>query len=274
MTLGGLALAVGVLVDEATVEIENIHTRLLPGVSPRARRGGGMQPDRHAAIALHALRPGRICSVLLHGRRGSPAFCSAFAGRWIRDDRVVSALQQSGAGILDMAVRESPPRGGSGFIRKFRSVYERYLGAVLRLRWPLALVYLLAAMAILYVLFPEMGTEIFPESNAGLFRLRLRAPTGTRVEETERIVLRALDVIRREAGAGNVEITSDFVGVVPSSYPVDLIHLFTSGPQEAIFQVAMKPGAPAGEGAAGTAARRTPQRTAGNSDFIRGGRHR
>ena len=78
-------------------------------------------------------------------------------------------------------------------------------------------------------------------------RIRLRAPAGTRIEETERIVLRALDVIRREAGADNVEITSDFVGVVPSSYPVDLIHLFTSGPQEAIIQVALKPDAPRGE---------------------------
>jgi multidrug efflux pump subunit AcrB len=59
------------------------------------------------------------------------------------------------------------------------------------------------------------------------------------VEETERLVLRALNVIQREAGADKVEITSDFVGVVPSSYPVDLIHLFTSGPQEAIIQVAL-----------------------------------
>jgi multidrug efflux pump subunit AcrB len=80
-----------------------------------------------------------------------------------------------------------------------------------------------------------------------LFRIRLRAPTGTRVEETERIVLHALDVIHRQAGADNIAITSDFVGVVPSSYPVDLIHLFTSGPQEAIIQVALKPGAPGGE---------------------------
>jgi multidrug efflux pump subunit AcrB len=107
--------------------------------------------------------------------------------------------------------------------------------------------YLLAAMAILYVLFPHMGSEIFPEGNVTLFRIRLRAPTGTRVEETERIVLHALDVIRQQAGPDNVEITSDFVGVVPSSYPVDLIHLFTSGPQEAILQFALKPGSPGGE---------------------------
>ncbi|HYL36794.1 MAG TPA: efflux RND transporter permease subunit, partial [Bryobacteraceae bacterium] len=94
---------------------------------------------------------------------------------------------------------------------------------------------------------PRMGTEIFPDANAPLLRLRLRAPTGTRIEETERMVLRALDVIRRDVGQNNIEITSDFLGVVPSSYPVDLIHLFTSGPQEAVIQVALKPHAPRGE---------------------------
>src|SRR6185436_1685296 len=103
------------------------------------------------------------------------------------------------------------------------------------------------------ILLPRMGTEIFPEANAPVFRIRLRAPTGTRIEETERIVLGALDVIRREIGANNIGITSDFVGVVPSSYPVNLIHLFTSGPQEAVIQVALKTdalksGAQRGEG--------------------------
>ena len=54
-------------------------------------------------------------------------------------------------------------------------------------------------------------------------------------------------MIQRQAGANDVRITSDFVGVVPSSYPVDLIHLFTSGPQEAILQVALKSDTPRGE---------------------------
>ncbi len=98
-------------------------------------------------------------------------------------------------------------------------------------------------MGLLYLVLPRIGSELFPDANAPLLRIRLRAPAGTRIEETERMVMRALDVIRREAGPNNVEITSDFVGVVPSSYPVDLIHLFTSGPQEAIVQVALKPGA-------------------------------
>jgi multidrug efflux pump subunit AcrB len=110
-----------------------------------------------------------------------------------------------------------------------------------------ALVYLAATAGILYLLLPRIGTELFPEANAPLIRVRLRAPAGTRIEETERVVLRALGVIKQAAGNENVVITSDFMGVVPSSYPVDLIHLFTSGPEEAIIQVAVKPDTPRGE---------------------------
>jgi len=126
-----------------------------------------------------------------------------------------------------------------GAFAKLRSFYSGYLDLVLRFRWPVTLVYLIASVGFIYILGPRMGTEIFPKSKASILRVRLRAPSGTRVEETERIVLRALNVIQREAGADKVDITSDFVGVVPSSYPVDLIHLFTSGPQEAIIQVAL-----------------------------------
>ncbi len=134
-----------------------------------------------------------------------------------------------------------------GFLGRLRSFYERSLAVLLRFRWPLVASYLVVAIGLLWVLLPRMGTELFPEANAPLLRIRLRAPTGTRIEETERAVLRALDVIGREIGPGNIQITSDFVGVVPSSYPVDLIHLFTSGPQEAIVQVALGPNSPKGE---------------------------
>ncbi len=100
-----------------------------------------------------------------------------------------------------------------------------------------------------------MGTEIFPEGDALFYRIRLRAPVGMRIEETERVVLHALDIVGREAGAGKVAITSDFMGVQPSSYPVNLIHLFTAGPQEAIIQVSLKPDALRGEAAPRTPAR-------------------
>src|SRR5437870_2443647 len=78
-------------------------------------------------------------------------------------------------------------------------------------------------------------------------RIRLKAPAGTRVEETERMVLHGLDIIHREIGPNNVVITSDFTGVPPPNYPVLLIHLFTSAPSEAIIQVSVKNETPRGE---------------------------
>src|SRR5205085_5961444 len=136
---------------------------------------------------------------------------------------------------------------GEGLFGRLRSFYEGYLTTILRFRWPLAIGYLAISIGLVWALLPRIGTELFPDANAPLLRVRLRAPAGTRIEETERMVLRALGIIGQAAGKDNVVITSDFMGVVPASYPVDLIHLFTSGPQEAIIQVALKPKAPRGE---------------------------
>jgi multidrug efflux pump subunit AcrB len=248
MTLGGLALAVGVLVDEATVEIENIHTQMLPGVT-RAR--AVVEACSRTAMA-------RLLSMFCVLAVFVPSFFMVGAGRQlfvplslaVAFSMIASYLLSSSlVPVFSTWIMREAHRGEEheGIFGHLRSFYERYLHLVLRFRWPLVVVYLAAAFGLLFVLLPGMGTELFPDANAPLLRLRLRAPAGTRIEETERIVLRALDIIRKDAGNNNVEVTSDFMGVVPSSYPVDLIHLFTSGPQEAIIQIALKPETPRGE---------------------------
>ncbi|HMD70842.1 MAG TPA: efflux RND transporter permease subunit, partial [Bryobacteraceae bacterium] len=248
MTLGGLALAVGVLVDEATVEIENIHTGMLPGVS-RARA---------VVDACSRTAMARLLSMVSVLAVFVPSFFMVGVSRQlfvplslaVAFSMICSYLLSSSlVPVFSTWLMREAHRGEerAGIFGRARAFYERYLRLVLRFRWPLVLGYLAAAFGLLYVLLPRMGTELFPDSNAPLLRVRLRAPAGTRIEQTERIVLRALEVIQRDAGQDNVLITSDFMGVVPSSYPVDLIHLFTSGPQEAIIQVAVKPGTPRGE---------------------------
>jgi multidrug efflux pump subunit AcrB len=240
MTLGGLALAVGVLVDEATVEIENIHTRMRPGVS-RAR--AVVEACRRTAIA-------RLLSMLCILAVFVPTLFMTGAGRQLF---VPLSLAVAFSMIASYLLSSSLVPVFATWLMKERPqeasnpAYGRYLNAMLQIRWPLVLVYLAASFALVYILLPRMGTDIFPDANAPLMRLRMRAPTGTRIEVTERLVLRALDVLKREIGPEKVEITSDFLGLIPSSYPVDLIHLFTSGPQEAIIQVAMKPDTPRGE---------------------------
>jgi multidrug efflux pump subunit AcrB len=101
-------------------------------------------------------------------------------------------------------------------------------------------VYLAIAAGIIFVIGGNLGREIFPMVDAGQFALRLRAAPGTRIEETERIANRTLDIIAREAGPGNVAITLGFVGVQNTAYPINTIHLWTSGPEEAVLQIQLK----------------------------------
>ncbi len=248
MTLGGLALAVGVLVDEATVEIENIHTQMLPGIS-RAR--AVVEACSRTAVA-------RLLSMLCILAVFVPSFFMAGVARQLFVPLSLAVafamiasylLSSSLVPVFSTWLMREAHRGeeGEGVFGHLRSFYRTYLGLVLRLRWPLVIGYLAASIAIFYVVFPKLGTELFPDANSSLIRLRLRGPAGTRVEETERIVLHALDAIHREVDPKNVLITSDFTGVPAPNYPVLLIHLFSSGPNEAVIQVALKADAPRGE---------------------------
>jgi multidrug efflux pump subunit AcrB len=127
---------------------------------------------------------------------------------------------------------------------RMRSAYTSVVRALVRLRWPVAGVYTLATAGLLVLVLPRLSMEIFPTVDAGQYQLRLRAPTGTRIERTELIAIKALDLIKEEAGPGNIQITTGFIGVQPASYPVNTIYLFTSGPHEAVLRIALKPGAP------------------------------
>src|SRR5690348_3956346 len=190
MTLGGLALAIGVLVDEATVSIENTHTRMLPGVS---RAAAVLEASRQTAIP-------RLLAMLCVLAVFVPSFFMVGVGRQlfvplslaVAFSMVASYLLSSSlVPVFSTWLMKEGHRGEEyeGFQGRLRSFYERYLAAMLRFRWPLVLGYLAIAAGLIWLLLPRIGTELFPEANASLLRIRLRAPTGTRIEETERIVL-------------------------------------------------------------------------------------
>ena len=100
--------------------------------------------------------------------------------------------------------------------------------------------YLVSFGAVLVVIGGTLGTEIFPLVDTGQFQLHLRAPSGTRIERTEQIALQTLDVIKREVGPENVDISLGFVGTQPPNYPINTIYLWSSGSEEALLQVQLK----------------------------------
>lgn len=244
MTLGGLALAVGVLVDEATVEVENIHTQMLPGIS-RAR--AVLNACSRTAIA-------RLLSMLCVLAVFVPSFFMNGVGRQLFVPlslavgfAMVASYFLSSSLVPVFAtwlMKEKEERDDEGSFVRLKTQYERYLTFVLERRWPVILGYFVLTTLILVFAAPRIGSEIFPDSNGPVLRMRLKAPIGTRIEETEPQVMHALDLIRKTVGKDNIEITSDYIGVQPSSYPVNLIHLFTSGPEEALVQIQLRHGHP------------------------------
>jgi multidrug efflux pump subunit AcrB len=92
------------------------------------------------------------------------------------------------------------------------------------------------------LLGPRLAEEIFPSSASTQFRLRIDAPDGTRVAVTEALVQKVLAAITREAGASNLDLTLGYIGTQPSSYPINTVFLWTSGPQQAIMNIGLNPG--------------------------------
>ena len=100
--------------------------------------------------------------------------------------------------------------------------------------------YALLSLGTLLLVGRQLGLDLFPEAASGMLQLRLRAPTGTRVERTEQMAIEALRVVREQAGPDGVELTLGYVGTQPASYPVNTIHLWTNGPQEAVLQIKLR----------------------------------
>ena len=248
MTLGGLALAVGVLVDEATVEIENIHTQMLPGVS-RAR--AVVEACSRTAIA-------RLLSMFCILAVFVPSFFMVGVGRQlfvplslaVAFSMIASYLLSSSlvpvfsTWLMKERHRGEEREGLFGFLRSF---YERYLDR--RPALPLAAGVRLSRRRrrpARTSCCRSIGTEIFPDADARILRIRLRAPTGTRVEETERhrAARPRRDQPRNRPGQTSKSPATSSASCPPATRS-NLIHLFTSGPHEAIIQVALKPGTPA-----------------------------
>src|SRR5215471_4427221 len=243
MTLGGLALAVGVLVDEATVEIENIHTHMAEGV-PRARAvvtacRKTIMPRFLAMLCVLAVFIPSFFMTGVAKQLFVPLFLAV--GFSMISSYVLSSTLVPVLSIWMVRQHGSEEHGIFG---RLRSAYTRYLRFVLRFRWPVAIAYLGAAGLVIYALLPRIGTEIFPSTESRQLQVRMRAPTGTRMERTELMELKALDVIKQRVGAGNIDITSAFIGSLPSAYPINTIYLFSSGQHEAVIGVALKPTAP------------------------------
>jgi CzcA family heavy metal efflux pump len=227
MTLGGLALAVGILVDDATVELENIHRNLAQGKPiQRAILDGAQQIAVPAFVSTLAICIVFVSVVFLTGPAKylfTPlAFAVLFAmlASYLLSRTLVPVMVKY---LIRGHEAEKPAtnfftRLQRAFEKRFESFRQRYVDT---LAWSLqnrASVFVLFALLVgsALLILPVVGRDFFPTVDAGQFRLHMNAPPGTRLEETQQIFSRVEDTIREVVPPNDLALVLDNIGIPQS----------------------------------------------------------
>jgi multidrug efflux pump subunit AcrB len=277
MTLAGLALAIGPMVDSAIICLENTHRHLGLGASPEeaAFRGASevAMPELVASLctllvlAPLAFAPGlgeflyrpmaaAVAFAMISAYLLSRSFVPSRAARWLRaheahaDGVAAANVNGNGSGGLPdahAAQNELEPSPRHGWVRRafarWESMIESAIGWYIR-QLDRALAHRVWVVAgalgllagVLVVLGPRLRREFFPEVDSGAFEIYARAPSGTRIEETERRVAKVEQFVRDSVG-DDLQLIISELGVV-----ADLSAAYTpnAGPMDAVVKVQLK----------------------------------
>ena len=254
MTLGGMALAVGILVDDATVEIENINRNLEQGKPvEQAILDGAAQIAVPAFVSTLS-----ICIVFV------PMFFLTGVARYLfvpLAEAVVFAMLASyflSRTLVPTMAKyllkgHAPHEIGKkrnifarfqiGFEQRFerlRNSYRVLLDSFLHQRKLFLLTFLGACVGSVVLLFPWLGEDFFPQVDAGQIKMHLRARTGTRIEETARLCDLIDQSIRRMIPADELETIIDNIGVPYSGLNLSYSNSAPVGPADADILVTLK----------------------------------
>jgi multidrug efflux pump subunit AcrB len=251
MTLGGLALAVGMLVDDATVAVENIHRhQAMHKPLVVAILDGSSEIATPALIGTLAICIVFFPVVLLYGVARflftplALAVVFSMLTSYLLSRTLVPAMarhlmpeghdENAGAGAWSRFVR-----GFDARFERFRDAYRDGLGRFIARRG-----FALACVAILIVsslfLAPVVGEDFFPGVDAGMMKMHLRAPAGTRIEQTELIVDNVERSIRGIVPAGELDQISDNIGLPAFAYVLAYYTTDSVGPQDADILISLK----------------------------------
>ncbi len=236
MTLGGLALAVGILVDESTVTMENIHHH-----QERGKTKALAIIDACKEVALPKLLI--LLSVLAVFvpslfMTGIPRAMFLPLSLAVGFAMIASfLLSQTFVPVVSNWLLRNEFEGNNARFDRFKEWFTDFSHKLSTKGKIIAPIFLMGSFLILFLSYRFIGTEIFPKVDAGQFQVRLWMPTGTRIERTEEATKHFLKTISHLAGEGNVAITSSFAGLQPQSYAINSIFLWTSGPHEAVLKV-------------------------------------
>jgi multidrug efflux pump subunit AcrB len=239
MTLGVLALVVGILVDEGTIAIENIHVHLeSASTTARAVVDAMGEVLRPRFVAMPAVIAVFIPSFFMVGVSRSLFAPLALAVEFT----MVASYLLSNTLLPILAVWLLKPAGkenGGAFLDRILPKYAGFLEWSID-HWAITLGLYGAFCLVAAFMLLGLGTQLFRDVDTGQFQLRIRAPAGTRIERAQEIVRQVGDIIQQEVGGQFVQATLGNIGPAPS-YPINAIFEFNSGPHDALLMVALRP---------------------------------
>lgn len=236
-TLSGLALAIGILVDEATVCIENMHSHLAEGAQlHRAVFDACVETMVPRLLAMLSVVAVFIPSFFMVGitKQLFIPLSLAVGFAMIASTTLASTFVPIMAvWILKPEHKEQKP----DFIDHLKTALGNFLKMLMPVRAFIIAIYLALACTTVVVLYESIGKQLFPDSASSQFRMRITAPTGMRVEALEKRVLKAIEVIKEAVGKDNVDKTLGYAGQQPPMFPISSAFLWTSGPHQAVLDV-------------------------------------
>lgn len=241
MTLGGLALAIGILVDEATVSIENIHSHLQRGVPlAKAVRDGSIETIAPRLLAMLCILAVFVSSFFMQGAARALFVPLSLA---VGFSMIASYfLSSTFVPVLSVWLLKETTHHNSETttFTQIRAGYERLLATLFSARVIFVAVYLIFCFCTIGWIAPKLGRSVFPTVDAGQFRLRMRAPDGTHIERSEALAKQTLKIISEVLGPENVKLTLGYVGMIHSNFPVNAVYQWSRGPEEAILYIDLK----------------------------------
>ena len=259
MTLGGFALAVGILVDNGTVVIENIerHAGLGEGLE-QAIMDGAREVGAPTFLSTLCICIVFVPVFLLQGTAKylfSPlslsvciALLASLGALFHHGPRPVQLFDARGGRFTRLAP-PAPARWSSPFVCRSAGVRTPLSGvpAVLphHSEWALSrpvptAAFFLALMAASLLLFPLLGRDFFPQVDAGQMRLHVRAPAGTRIEQTQDDFAQVEAAIRKLVGAAQIDTMLDNIGLPYSGMNIALSDSATVGPMDGEILISLK----------------------------------
>lgn len=244
MTLSGLALSIGILVDEATVSIENIHQHMEMGKGKQRAIVDALLeisiPKLLILLCILAvLTPAFIMSGIPRDMFMPLSMAVAFAmvASFLASQTFVPILANWMMKNKHNDVANTPRK--RAFFEKFRVNYSYRMRKWSMKSLSLFILYIVVAGGVVALLLNVVGMDVMPVSNSGDFQIRIQAPQGSRLEKTEMLVNGITDHIKKQVPENGISITSAFVGMHPPGSPINSIFLFTSASHEAVLQVSV-----------------------------------